>query len=637
MLRSEVLLNWSVRLISIVSFLFFLVSFHMFRYDFIGAVIAGSSFVFSSMFLYILFYSDDVFSLKKSKDLRLGFSYLIPYFVLTYYIISGYGGVEKFLIFALSIIVFYLVIVYLLFLIYGEKLNGIKLVFVFLVLVLFAGIKLFLMFFSLLEEFYFLLIIVSLLLFLLFILSLDFVSNIFNIGKFILMVILFLLSSLLFLSLVLGSFTLVFLILLSVLAVLVFLFNELGNFRLLLYYVFLWGIVIFFSVVIQSDIQSNILQMSVFSIFSMLLLTIFFWYISRIYFSYSSLIRDIDNFVKNFSLYTPREFEDYKIFITRIFNMLSQNIKISIVPQNVLPSFVLFKMLERRSISINDVVNSDRETISFFVTNNIVSIYRISNEISEVDYLLVKLPKVMKSFRLYPHVDKVIKDFLPILDELEMTISGLLALPFVREVESKREFRAREIESFEGVRYFLIKDQDVFFYKDKVVAYRYNEDVENRRGFYFDVGIGINRFIAFLFFVPDRLFLSNFFLLGIKGMVKSYLIEEITHEKLENLAKDFLKEKDLPLQVSVSSFEILEDSLVVNASSYVNLYVYLNGVLKKIQGKEYLSRDSVIFISNRDIIEDVILDVKFDGDKVAFIKSVLDKIKENDTFFLVCV
>lgn len=443
------------------------------------------------------------------------------------------------------------------------------------------------------------------------------------------------------------TFLYVILILLSNLGILLLFVLNIQGFKLFLVFNGLWITIIAFLVGVALigdklglywDVNFPIwlIQAGIISIFEIILFLIVFWYVRNISVTPDMLMEDIDLFLKYFNNFLPREFEDYREFVPNVFNRFSKYIKISILPQNSIPNFILSKLLDRRSLFIKEVFDMDRETVNFFISNGVACIFRFSNFVSETDYLLVKVPRVVKF--ISPSVPSVelIEEFKPVFVELERTISNFIVAPLRADLDAKRELQVKEIESFDRVKYFLVKNNDVFLYNDKVIAYNYVEDFEKNRGYYFDVVIDINRFIGFLFFIPDRLFLSNFVLLALKGIVKSYPVEEITHDKLEAISNEFLKDRDLPLQISVTSFEIYKDKVLIYPSDNTYSYVLERDNTKMVKDYGEFSRDSVIVVSNKEI-QNLTNKIDKKEDKFKSVNKFFSSIVEPDSFVIVCI
>lgn len=399
------------------------------------------------------------------------------------------------------------------------------------------------------------------------------------------------------------------------------------------------GIIVSATVLFWNRLPAEVIQANVLSAFlipSVLLISL---YAKKTFITPSLLTEDIDNFLKHFpktSLF-PKGMEGYRDIISRSFNNATRYVKISVLPQNSLPYPVLSKMLHRKSLSICDAAKFDRETLNFFVTNRIAYISRISNEVIETDYLLIKLPRIIQDYQPNKYVEEVVKRSIPLFQELERSISSALVLPLRQELERKRELHTREIESFERVRYFLIKDSEMFLYRNKVIAYRYIEDFEKHRGYYFDVAIETDRFVGFLMFIPDRLFLSNFALLAMKGIIKSLPIHEINHSKLEETVKEFLKDRDLPLQVSITSFEIIKDKIIIRPSEHTKAYSFDGKTVKPVPKIEEISYEESVIISNTDLPENLISEIDRTESKLNSISKFFEKITAPDSFVAICI
>jgi len=467
--------------------------------------------------------------------------------------------------------------------------------------------------------------------------------SIWNVDRFFVLIILILVSILGLIFIVLGENVLVSyaLLVVSVVLILVVFSVLFRKFYMVLVFGILWGGGIVISTVLLKDIlPSWVLQANVLSIISIFVALFVYWYFDNYRISFSDLMKDIDTFLKELHNAVPREFENYNEFVVKVFNSHSRFIKISILPQNVLPNFILSKMLKKKSLSINEVFDSDTETKNFFISNKIMWISRISNEISETDYLIVKFPRLVSNIYFRDVFDDLVKNLLPIFLEIDKMISNLLIYPMRQEIESKREYQVREVESFDKVRYFLIKSSDVFLYGDKVIAYKYVEDINKMRGYYFDFVAREDSFLGFLFFIPDRLFLSNFVLLAIKGIIKSYSVEDISFEKLKEISKDFVKEREFPLQISITGLSIVEDGIIVYPSNFTFTYTFVDNIWREVKNSEKFERNSVLLISNKPLGEEVFSlvnripkDNKFD-----FVREWFDKIKVyEDEFLLICV
>ncbi|MCS7298864.1 MAG: hypothetical protein RMJ37_02725 [Spirochaetia bacterium] len=410
---------------------------------------------------------------------------------------------------------------------------------------------------------------------------------------------------------------------------------EIKNFRTVSVVLCGWSLLLFLSsIVFWMNIPYHIIQSNIISSLVVVVPVILRWYLDRIIIRSSDILRDIDTFVRRFREYRYQELDNPKEVIPRIFNKDARYIKISILSQNQIPLYVLNKLVYKKSLSISDVMNSDRETVSFFYSNRIVLISRLSNQVSETDYLILKIPMMFSDISLSNNIQRL-KDFHHIFLELERTISNFLILPLKYELEKKRELHVREIESFERVKYFLVKDMDYFVYLDKIIAYKYVEDVDRKRGYYFDVSISSDKLVGFLFFIPDMLMLSNFVLLAMKGIVKSCQTEEITQSKLEDIARNFLQERDLPLQISITSFEVSDSKIVIKPSDKVKVYSVKDNVVDSITYTTELETSQYLIISTTDI--DISLIPKGVSDKKEFISSFFSNISSPDTFVAVCV
>lgn len=439
-----------------------------------------------------------------------------------------------------------------------------------------------------------------------------------------------------------GSGVIVYGVLISSVMLVLGVFSVLlRKFSIMMMFGILWGgIIALFTFLFKSDLPAYLLHMNILSEIVIMVFLFLYWYLDKYRFSFDLLIRDVDSFLKKLREVAPVEIVNYSEFVTRIFNSHSRFIKISIFPQNFLPNFVLLKMLKKKSLSISEILDGDSETKDFFVSNGIVWISRISNEVSETDYLVVKIPMLVGNRYFQEMLEEMIRNLLPIFLEIEKMVSNVLVYPLRQEIEKKREHQVREIEAFDKVRYFLIKPADMFLYEDKVIAYKYVEDVERVRGYYFDFVVKQDSFLGFLFFIPDRLFLSNFVLLAIKGIVKSYSPEDISFEKLREVSKSFIEERDLPLKINVSGLSIVKDGIIVYPSDSTFLYVLEEGVWKEIKESQKIGRDSVLIISNRSVDETTFSLVSKipKENKFNFIKECFEKIEvQKDTFLLVCI
>ncbi|MCX8028933.1 MAG: hypothetical protein N2712_02950 [Brevinematales bacterium] len=409
---------------------------------------------------------------------------------------------------------------------------------------------------------------------------------------------------------------------------------ALNNLRIVMVVSFIWVLTILFSVFSYLDVMpKEIIKSNLILIFGIPIISFLMWYFRRRFISYEDLLRDIDSFVKNFKVIQPREFESPKDFVVRVFNSSSSYLKISIMPQNMIPTYILNKMLDRRRLSLFDVLNSDRKTIDFFISNNIILVSRISNEVSETDYIVVKFLNFVHD--LSSTNVSIIRSYTDIFLELERTVSNFIVIPVKSEIDRMRELHVKEVEEFERVKYLLIKNSDYYIYFDKIVGYRYNEGFEGIRGYYFDVIFSTDKLIGFLFYVPDMLMLSNFALLAIKGIIKSYSYDSISYITLHDLVTNFIKERDLPLKISLTYFEIDNQKMRVFPSDITNTYYVENGIISRIVKPIEVSKDAILIISTKEVEKLYISDNMVN--KKAVIDGILSNFKDFDSFMAVCV
>ncbi len=366
---------------------------------------------------------------------------------------------------------------------------------------------------------------------------------------------------------------------------------------------------------------------SVFAIVSFVgwvLLLIFYDFVA----SPLKVMRDIQNFKLKLSLGSFGSLND----IVKVFNDSSSAIKLFLIEEKQLPLSLLTKLVASDRVLFNDV--SDKEYISRFLSSNrIVGVFRVSDVAFETFYLIIK--KIRGPIW-------VLEEERELLEELVNLVSSSSLSAFSQAFDDERESFVREIEAFDRVKEFLIRGAYLYFFKNRVIAYKFIEDLTAFKGYYFDMFFDLNRLFAFLMHIPDRLLLSSFALLALKGLIKTFPMSDITHDRLELSARNFIANNDLPLNFFMSSVELVDN--VVNLRLSENVYGYVvdfeggDFAVRYISEKATIEDFVAVFLATRDISEffDRFLPIlSKDISKDDKAKEMLDLVNEYDTFVMV--
>jgi len=366
---------------------------------------------------------------------------------------------------------------------------------------------------------------------------------------------------------------------------------------------------------------------SVFAIVSFIgwvLLLIFYDFVA----SPLKVMRDIQNFKLKLSLGSFGSLND----IVKVFNDSSSAIKLFLIEEKQLPLSLLTKLVASDRVLFNDV--SDKEYISRFLSSNrIVGVFRVSDVAFETFYLIIK--KIRGPIW-------VLEEERELLEELVNLVSSSSLSAFSQAFDDERESFVREIEAFDRVKEFLIRGAYLYFFKNRVIAYKFIEDLTAFKGYYFDMFFDLNRLFAFLMHIPDRLLLSSFALLALKGLIKTFPMSDITHDRLELSARNFIANNDLPLNFFMSSVELVDN--VVNLRLSENVYCYVvdfeggDFAVRYISGKATIKDFVAVFLATRDISEffDRFLPIlSKDISKDDKAKEMLNLVNEYDTFVMV--
>jgi len=318
--------------------------------------------------------------------------------------------------------------------------------------------------------------------------------------------------------------------------------------------------------------------------------------------------------------------------IVKIFNDSSSAIKLFLIEEKQLPLSLLTKLVASDRVLFNDV--SDKEYISRFLSSNrIVGVFRVSDVAFETFYLIIK--KIRGPIW-------VLEEERELLEELVNLVSSSSLSAFSQAFDDERESFVREIEAFDRVKEFLIRGAYLSFFKNRVIAYKFIEDLTAFKGYYFDMFFDLNRLFAFLMHIPDRLLLSSFALLALKGLIKTFPMSDITHYRLELSARNFIANNDLPLNFFMSSVELVDN--VVNLRLSENVYGYVvdfeggDFAVRYISGKATIKDFVAVFLATRDISEffdRFLLILSEDISKDDKAKEILNLVNEYDTFVMV--
>jgi hypothetical protein len=305
----------------------------------------------------------------------------------------------------------------------------------------------------------------------------------------------------------------------------------------------------------RSDLFLGSSVFAIVSFIGLVLLLIFYDFVA----SPLKVMRDIQNFKLKLSLGSFGSLND----IVKIFNDSSSAIKLFLIEEKQLPLSLLTKLVASDRVLFNDV--SDKEYISRFLSSNrIVGVFRVSDVAFETFYLIIK--KIRGPIW-------VLEEERELLEELVNLVSSSSLSAFSQAFDDERESFVREIEAFDRVKEFLIRGAYLSFFKNRVIAYKFIEDLTAFKGYYFDMFFDLNRLFAFLMHIPDRLLLSSFALLALKGLIKTFPMSDITHDRLELSARNFIANNDLPLNFFMSSVELVDN--VVNLRLSENVYGYV--------------------------------------------------------------
>ncbi len=340
------------------------------------------------------------------------------------------------------------------------------------------------------------------------------------------------------------------------------------------------------------------------------------------------VMRDIRNFKLKLFSSSFQSLND----VIKVFNDGSTTIKILLIEEKQLPLSLLTKLVTSDKVLFNNV--DGKEYISRFLSSNrIVGVFRVSDVAFETFYLIIK--KISGSVWLLEEEKELLGELVDLVSDFSLSI-------FSQTFDAERESFVREIEAFDRVKEFLIKGAYLYFFKDRVVAYKFVEDLTSFKGYYFDIFFDLDRLFAFLMHIPDKLLLSSFTLLALKGLIKTFPISEITHDKLELSARNFIVSNDLPLSFFMSSVELIDG--LVNLRLSENVYGYVVNSEKGEFVVRCVSKDDTIrgfealILATRDISESFsgflpILSKNVGKDDKA--REMLNLVNEYDTFVMV--
>jgi hypothetical protein len=374
----------------------------------------------------------------------------------------------------------------------------------------------------------------------------------------------------------------------------------------------------------RSDLFLGSSVFTIVSFIGWLLLLIFYDFVA----SPLKVMRDIQNFKLKLSLGSFGGLND----IIKVFNDSSSAIKLFLIEEKQLPLSLLTKLVASDRVLFNDV--SDKEYISRFLSSNrIVGVFRVSDVAFETFYLIIK--KIRGPIW-------VLEEERELLEELVNLVSSSSLSAFSQAFDDERESFVREIEAFDRVKEFLIRGAYLYFFKNRVIAYKFIEDLTAFKGYYFDIFFDLNRLFAFLMHIPDRLLLSSFALLALKGLIKTFPMSDITHDRLELSARNFIANNDLPLNFFMSSVELVDNVVNLRLSENVHCYVvdFEGGdfAVRYISGKATIKDFVAVFLATRDISEffDRFLPIlSKDISKDDKAKEMLNLVNEYDTFVMV--
>lgn len=336
--------------------------------------------------------------------------------------------------------------------------------------------------------------------------------------------------------------------------------------------------------------------------------------------------RDIQNFKAKLFSGNYSSLSD----VVGLFNSSSNTIKITIVEENRLPLGLLTMLIAYDKVLYNDV-KDNRYISNFFTSNRIMGIFRMSNSVFENLYMMIKKND---NFLQLSKEDKIL------LDEIVDLISNFVVAVSGEFFDEERVNFVKEIESFDKIKEFLIKNSYLYFFRDKIVAYKFIEDTTSYKGYYFDIFMEPNRLFIIFMNVPDRLLLSNFVLLSLKGVIKTLPSSDINYEKLQTIVRNYITESDLPLSVFISTVEV-SDKTYLNLSDNTKVYAFVDsGELSVISldSSNAIENYKSLILSNKDISKFLpnftdILERDISNENK--VKEILELINEYDTFVMI--
>ncbi|MGC8964617.1 MAG: hypothetical protein ACP5KI_04560 [Brevinematia bacterium] len=335
----------------------------------------------------------------------------------------------------------------------------------------------------------------------------------------------------------------------------------------------------------------------------------------------------VENIIKE-KLTFKSEFE-----LIETLNFKLKYIQISIIPENKLPIFIINKMILKNSLSLDEISHTDKDTISFFKNFGLIFIQRLPSELDKINYILIKYPPI-KNFLNIESIKREVDKLRPLCKYIAQIISNLLIISSQKKLDKQREHQVREIESFERVNYFLIREEEQFVFRDKKIAYKFLEDFEKPRGYYLDVVFKKNGMALFLIYIPDILMLSKFTLLSIKGIIKTLEPEEITYERIKEISEEFVKSRDLPLTISINFLAIEGNEMTIYPSPFFRNYVILENQQIIVEDNTKLNYDIEVITSNKSLNLNG-LTGKPKDERIKFIKDNLWQTRESDTLLIV--
>ncbi len=276
--------------------------------------------------------------------------------------------------------------------------------------------------------------------------------------------------------------------------------------------------------------------------------------------------------------------DDFNEYVGRYF-------KVSLLGKDQLPVSLRLEFVsgDKKEISIYDLKGKSLELKRFFVVNNFFMVTNVAEEVLSDCFLLFSKPRK----REWVSIEE-----LALLRQLSFTVSQMFYLVNAEVTEESRENIAREIENFEKLKRFLIKDYEMYFFYDRLAFYTHVPDPESNKGYAIDIVYDEEKMVLIVMYVPDNLMLSHFVLSALKGLIRISYPEQISYEYIVSYLEYLTKEKNIPLNFSLAVIDVFKDKIHVKSDKKLNIIFFCKDGRVIDEGFEEFEGEGVVLVTN---------------------------------------